>query len=80
MAKPILVINYCINGLDQGAVVKNIKELQQTLRNSELHEDYFVFMLPVHGDSHVQVFYDKDFEESKYSELQEMIMEKIKNL
>lgn len=80
MAKPILVINYCVDGLTTERMVRNIKELQETLRNTEIHEHYFVFMLPVKSDSHVQVFYDKDFNETQYEELKDMITKKIEGL
>jgi len=80
MAKPILVVNYCIDGLSQESSVRNLKALQEALKNSEIHDDYFVFMLPVKSDSHVQVFYDKDFDEIKYEDLKEIIIKKMGNL
>lgn len=80
MAKPILVVNYCIEGLTPEATVNNLKSLQETLRKTEIHDDYFVFMLPVKTDSHVQVFYDKDFDETSYSELKLLIETKLDNI
>lgn len=80
MAKPILVVNYCIEGLTPAATVNNLKNLQETLKKTEIHDDYFVFMLPVRTDSHVQVFYDKDFDETSYEELKSVIETKLNDL
>jgi len=80
MAKPILVVNYCIDGLSQEQVVRNFKELRNVVENSGINDDYFTFFLPVKTDSHIQVFYEKDFDEVKYDELKEMIKQKFEEL
>jgi hypothetical protein len=79
MPKPILIVNYCIKGIDRDISVKNLREIQNVLRDSGVHEDYYIFVLPVTTDSHVQVFYEKDLNEIKYSELKSMIEEKLKS-
>jgi hypothetical protein len=80
MAKPILVVNYCIDGLSMDQVVRNFKELRNVVENSGINDDYFTFFLPVKTDSHIQVFYEKDFDEEKYEELKEMIKQKFEEL
>ena len=80
MAKPILVVNYCIHGMSKDQIVRNLRELKTVLDNEEIKDQYFVFMLPVMGDSHVQVFYDKDFEKTKYEDLRNRLETKISEL
>jgi predicted RNase H-like nuclease (RuvC/YqgF family) len=79
MAKPILVINYCIDGMSMSMTIRNLRELQQVISESNANDDYYTFLLPVKTDSHIQVFYDKDFNKIKYDELKKMIETKIKN-
>jgi hypothetical protein len=78
MAKPILVINYCIDGMPMSIVTRNLRELQKLVSDSNASEDYYTFLLPVRTDSNIQVFYDKDLDEIHYEELKNMIEEKIK--
>jgi hypothetical protein len=78
MAKPILVINYCIDGMPMSIVTRNLRELQKLVSDSNANEDYYTFLLPVRGDSNIQVFYDKDLNEINYGELKNLIEEKIK--
>lgn len=80
MAKPILVINYCIEGLDWEVIIQNLKSLKEVIEKSGANEDYYTFVLPVKSDSHVQVFYDKDLENSSYNELKKMIQGKLDNI
>jgi len=80
MAKPILVVNYCIDGLSMEQVVRNFKELRSVVEKSGINEDYFTFFLPVKSDSHIQVFYEKDFDEVKYEDLKEGIKQKFEEL
>ena len=77
MAKPILVINYCIAGLSQTIAVRNLRDLQQVISESSANDEYYVFLLPVRVDSNIQVFYEKDFEETNYTELKKLIEEKF---
>lgn len=79
MAKPILVINYCIEGMPMRLAVRNLRELQAVVSESNANDEYFVFLLPVTADSNVQVFYDKDLDEIHYEELKNMIETKIKS-
>jgi hypothetical protein len=79
MAKPILVINYCIDGMPVGIAVKNLRELQDVISESNANDDYYTFLLPVTTDSHIQVFYDKDFKDINYEELKKMIENKIQS-
>ena len=58
MAKPILVINYCIEGLDWEVIIQNLKALKEVIEKSGANEDYYTFVLPVKTDSHVQVFFE----------------------
>jgi hypothetical protein len=78
MAKPILVINYCIDGMPMSIVTRNLRELQKLVSDSNASEDYYTFLLPVKTDSNIQVFYDKDLDDIRYEELKNMIEEKIK--
>ena len=80
MPKPILVVNYHAENLPTEAVVRNIKQLREVLENSGATEEYYAFVLPVSGDSSIQVFYEKDFEEISYEELRQMIQDKLDQL
>ncbi|MFW6311015.1 MAG: hypothetical protein ACOC1K_02145 [Nanoarchaeota archaeon] len=80
MAKPVLVVNYCIDGLNMEAIVNNLKSIQNVIENSGANEEYYTFVLPVKGDSNVQVFYDKDLNETSYYDLKISIEEKYKEL
>jgi hypothetical protein len=53
--------------------VKNLKALQSTISESNANDEYYIFLLPVTSDSHIQVFYEKDFDEIKYLELKDVI-------
>ncbi len=77
MAKPLLVINYCIEGIDMRMAVRNLRDLQNSVERSNVNEEFYVFLLPVTTDSFIKVFYDKDFDEIKYEELKKMIEEKM---
>lgn len=77
MAKPILVVNYCVEGLPWEMVINNIKSIQNVIENSGANEDYYTFVLPVKGDSHVQVFYDKDLDEDGFFNIRDLIDEKL---
>lgn len=79
MAKPILVINYCIDGMPMGLAVKNLQELQKVVSESNANDEYYTFLLPVTSDSNIQVFYDKDLKETQYEELKKMIEAKMKS-
>lgn len=79
MAKPILVINYCIDGMSMSMAVKNLHELQKVVSESNANDEYFTFLLPVRSDSNIQVFYDKDLNDIKYEELKQMIETKMKS-
>lgn len=80
MPKPILVVNYHAENIPSEMVVRNIKQLRDVLEKQGATEEYYTFVLPVQGDSHIQVFYEKDFDETSYLELKEMIQEKLDNL
>ena len=80
MAKPILVVNYHVENLPSEMVVRNIKQLRDVLEKQGANEEYYTFVLPVLGDSHIQVFYDRDFDETSYLELKEMIQKKLDKL
>jgi hypothetical protein len=77
MAKPILVINYCIAGLSQSIAVRNLRDLQNVIGESSANDEYYVFLLPVKEDSNIQVFYEKDFAETSYDELKKLIEDKF---
>jgi hypothetical protein len=77
MAKPVLVINYCIEGLPKSIAIRNLRDLQMFISKSNANDEYYVFLLPVTVDSHIQVFYEKDFEDTSYEELKKMIEEKF---
>lgn len=79
MAKPILVVNYCIEGLTPEQIVRNFKELRSVVE-SGINEEYHTFFLPVKSDSHIQVFYDKDFIPTSCDELRSMIEKKLDEL
>lgn len=78
MAKPILVINYCIDGMSMNLAVRNLHELQKVVSESNANDEYYTFLLPVTTDSNIQVFYDKDLKETEYEELKNMIENKMK--
>lgn len=77
MSKPILVVNYCVDGLPWEVVIKNIQSIRDVVESSGANEDYYTFVLPVKGDSHVQVFYDKDLEEDGFFNIRDLIDEKL---
>jgi hypothetical protein len=77
MAKPILVVNYCVEGLSWELAINNIKSIQNVIEKSGATEDYYTFVLPVKTDSHVQVFYDKDLDENGFFNIRDLIDEKL---
>lgn len=77
MTKPIIVINYCVSGRSRSSSIRDLLELQEVLERSNANDEYYTFLLPINGDSHIQVFYEKDFNEIKYKELKKTIEEKI---
>lgn len=80
MPKPILVVNYHAENLPSEIVVRHHKELRKVLESNGATEEYYTFVLPVSGDSNIQVFYEKDFDEVAYSELKQMIQDKLDKL
>lgn len=80
MAKPILVVNYCIEGLTAEQTVRNFKDLRSVVESSGINEEYYTFFLPVKSDSHIQVFYDKDLDPTSYEELRTMMEKKLDEL
>jgi hypothetical protein len=78
MAKPILVINYCVDGMSMDKAVRNLRELQKIVSESNANDEYYTFLLPVTVDSNVQVFYDKNQNEIQYEELKGLIEAKMK--
>lgn len=79
MAKPIIVINYCVDGMSIDKAIKTHRDLLQLLGESNVSDEYYLFLLPVTADSYVQVFYDKDQNEIRYEELKTMIEIKMKS-
>jgi hypothetical protein len=79
VAKPILVIYYCIEGIDTHLIVQNLKHILEVSKNI-LKDEYYVFALPTTKDSYINVFYDKDFDEIEYDKLKEEIFKQINKL
>lgn len=77
MAKPILVVNYCVEGLPWEMVINNIKSIQHVIENNGANEEYYSFVLPVKADSNIQVFYDKDLDENGFFNIRDLIDEKL---
>jgi len=77
MAKPVLAVHYCIDGIPLDVIVKNLKGIKAVA--SEI-TDYYVFVLPTTKDSYVQAFHDGDFDEIKYDELSKKLMDEVKKL
>ena len=77
MPKPILVVNYCVEGLPMAVAVPNLKSIRDVIEGSGANDDYYTFVLPVKGDSHVQVFYDKDLDDNAFFNLRDLIDEKL---
>jgi hypothetical protein len=73
MPKPILVVNYCVSGISMGLAVRNLKSLKDVVEGSGVNEEYYTFILPILGDSYVQVFYDKDIDDSSFNNLRDLI-------
>jgi translation initiation factor 2 gamma subunit (eIF-2gamma) len=80
MAKPLIVINYCVDGMPIDKAIRTHQELQQFLKASNVNDEYYTFIIPVKADSSVQVFYEKDQKEIQYEELKDMIETKMKVL
>ena len=77
MAKPVLVVNYCVDGLPMTVAVQNLKSIKEVVEGSGANEDYFTFILPVRGDSKVEVFYDKDLDKSGFNNIRVIIDDKL---
>jgi len=77
MAKPVLAVHYCIEGIPLDVIVKNLKEIKDVAKTIT---DYYVFVLPTTKDSYVEVFQDKDFDEVRYDELSKRLMDEVKKL
>jgi hypothetical protein len=75
--KPILVIYYSIAGLSKEVIVKNLKHIKEIAKKIE---EYYVFALPTQKDSRIEVFYEKDFDEVSFKELEEKVLKEIENL
>ena len=78
MPKPILVVNYHIGNLPTDVVYQNMKHLREVIEKSGANDEYYTFVLPVTGDSNIQVFYEKDLNEISYGELKSLIENKLK--
>ena len=78
MPKPILVVNYCVSGIPMGLAVRNLQSLKDVVENSGAVEEYYTFVLPILGDSHVQVFYDKDIDDSSFNNMRSLIDQRFK--
>ena len=78
MAKPILVINFCVDGMSVNKAKTKLSELYEFIGGSNINDEYHTFILPVKADSNIQVFYEKDFDEIHYEELKKIIEEKLK--
>ena len=77
MPKPILVVNYCVEGLPLRQAIENIKQIRDVVENSGANEEYYTFVLPVMSDSHIQVFYDKDIDNHSFNNMRDLIDEKL---
>ena len=80
MPKPILVINYCVSGIPMELAVRNLQSLKEVVENSGATEEYYTFVLPVLGDSHVQVFYDKDIDDNSFNNMRDLIDKRLKEM
>jgi len=79
MAKPILVAHYCISGISDDLIVKNLKHIAEICKRVT-EDTYYVFALPTTKDSYIQVFYDKDFIDIKYNELSDKLLTQINKI
>lgn len=77
MPKPIVVVNYCVSGIPMELAVRNLRSLKEVVEGAGINEEYYTFILPVTGDSHVQVFYDKDIDDNSFNNLRELIDERF---
>ena len=78
---PILVLYYCTKGQGREEYTNNIKSIQRIVEDSGINDEYYAFVIPVIDvDSHIQVFYEKDFTKVKYDELKKMINDKLKEI
>lgn len=80
MPKPILVVNYHIGNLSSEIIIENMRQLRDVVERSGANEEYYTFVLPVSGDSNIQVFYEKDIDDISYQELKTIIKRKIDTL
>ena len=78
MPKPIVVVNYCVSGIPVELAVRNLQSLRDVVEGAGVNEEYYTFVLPVTGDSHVQVFYDKDIDDNAFNNMRDLIDEKFK--
>lgn len=79
MVKPILAIYYCIDGISDEAIVRNLKSITEIAKRT-VSEEYYVFALPTKKDSFIQVFYEKDFDTIKYAELSDKLLIEVKKI
>lgn len=77
MAKPVLVVNYCVEGLPMTVAIQNLKSIKEVVEGSGANEDYYTFVLPTREDSKVEVFYDKDLDKSGFNNIRTIIDEKL---
>ena len=77
MAKPVLVVNYCVEGLPMSVAVQNLKSIKEVVEGSGANEDYYTFILPIRSDSKVEVFYDKDLDKSAFNNIRDIVDEKL---
>jgi len=77
MPKPVLVVNYCVNGISFKQAVDNVQQIRDVVEGSGANEDYYTFVLPVLGDSHIQVFYDKDLDKNSFNNIRTIIDQKL---
>jgi len=78
MPKPIVVVNYCVSGIPMELAVRNLQSLKEVIEGAGVNEEYYTFVLPVTGDSHVQVFYDKDIDDNAFNNLRDLIDDRFK--
>ena len=77
MSKPILVVNYCVDSLPMSVAVQNLKSIKEVVEGSGANEDYYTFVLPIRGDSKIEVFYDKDLDKSAFNNIRAIIDKKL---
>lgn len=83
--KPICVVYYLPDLLTTNGEIKNVGHVNEALKN--MFPDYYVLAVPSHQsadgsceDIRLQVFYEKDFTEIQFQELQTLIINSINDL